>query len=170
MFGNKTTTEVAADEKVCCALLDTSKWQHIQHYWRDKPFVKDTVPQVFHIPLPGTYNKAITRMWEKAEKAGAAPRPEDFLLLAYDPSAFKSELYMSVTKEVPGAENVTLSGTFYSKVFEGNYSEVPRCMKEMEEFLSSKELISKKTYIYFPYCPKCAKKYGHNYIVVLSEV
>ncbi|WP_394370551.1 hydrolase [Dawidia soli] len=32
--------------------------------------------------------------------------------------------------------------------------------------LDSNDVASIKDYIYFPYCPKCAKKYGHTYIVV----
>jgi hypothetical protein len=33
---------------------------------------------------------------------------------------------MTVTKEIPGAENVQLSGTFLSKVFDGPYNAVPK--------------------------------------------
>lgn len=164
---SKETTETT---DVCCPVFDPAGWDNVRHQWTEKRFVKDTVPEVFHIPLPGTYRKAISRMWNKAQRAGATPAADDFFILAHDPSAFKGELYMAVTREVPEADNVKLSGTFFSKVFEGSYNEVPRCIREMNEFLASNNLFSKKDYIYFPYCPKCAKKYGHNYIVVLAEV
>lgn len=170
MVKDKTITEINSDEKVCCALFDPARWQNTRHNWSDKIFIKGFVPEVFYVPLPGTYKKAISRMWRKAEEAGAAPGPDEFLLLAYDPSPFRSEVYMYMSKEVPGLENVKLSGIFYSKVFEGNYNDVLRCIKEMHVFLTSNNMYSKKEYICFPYCPQCAKKYGHNYIVVLAEV
>jgi hypothetical protein len=28
----------------------------------------------------------------------------------------------------------------------------------------------KNYYFYYTTCPKCARKYGHNYVVVLAEV
>jgi hypothetical protein len=156
--------------KVCCPEFDATRWNNVTHKWNDKLFMKDSVPELFHIPLPGTYNRTITRMWKKAEDAGAAPAPKDFLLLAYDPSPFKGELFMSITKEVPDAENIRLTGTYISRVFDGLYNKVPRYMEEMNGYLKSIGKTSKKFYFYFAYCPKCAKKYGHNYIVALAEV
>lgn len=170
MLAEEKRTDALVSDKTCCPVFEPSKWDNVRHEWRNKLFLKDTVPELFHIPLPGTYNRTITRMWKKAEGAGAEPSTSDFLLLAHDPSAFKGELFMTITKEIPEEECVRLSGSYFSKVFEGNYNEVPRCIKEMNTFLSSNQLISKKEYIYYPYCPKCAKKYGHNYIVVVSEV
>jgi hypothetical protein len=170
MLAEKNKSNTLESSKICCPVFDPSKWDNVHHQWTDKLFLKDSVPELFHIPLPGTYKKTITRMWQKAEVAGAEPSPSEFLLLAHDPSAFKGELFMTITKEIPGAECVRLSGSYLSKVFEGNYNEVPRCIKEMNALLSSNQLISKKEYIYYPYCPNCAKKYGHNYIVVISEV
>lgn len=116
------------------------------------------------------YRKVITRMWGKAEGLGIAPDVKDFMLLAYDPSPWKSELYLSVTKELPEAGTVKLSGTFVSMTFDGPYSGVPRYLKEMEVYLESLKREAKKHYFYFTTCPKCAKKYGHNFIVALAEV
>lgn len=165
----KNLKEAPASE-TCCALFDPVKWDNIKHEWDRKVFLKDSLPEFLHIPLPGTYAKTIKRMWNMADRAGAAPARNDFLLLAHDPSAFKAELYMYVTREVPGAVNVRLSGTFYSKVFEANYGDVPKCLRKMDEFLASNDMVAVKHYINFPYCPKCAKKYGHNYVVVVTEV
>jgi hypothetical protein len=157
-------------DEVCCAELDTRLWNNVEHKWTNKIFLKDSVPEVFHIPLPGSYHKVVTRMWKKAEEAGAAAAPKDFMLLAYDPTPFKSELLMSITKEIPGEEIVKLSGKFISKVFDGPYNNVPKFMKEMNGYLASLRKTAKKHYFYFAYCPKCAKKYGHNLIVDIAEV
>lgn len=158
------------NEQQCCPEFNPLPWDNISHVWNDKLFIKDYVPQILHIPLPGTINKVMTRMWEKAQKAEASPDAKDFLCLAYDPSPWKSEFYMFVTKEVPGAENVKLSGTFLSKVFDGPYSAVPKFIKEMDKHVAAKDKKVKKYYFYFTTCPKCAKKHGHNYIVAFAEI
>jgi hypothetical protein len=40
----------------------------------------------------------------------------------------------------------------------------------MDEDLSSKGRSSQKYFFYFTTCPKCAKKYGHNYVVAFAQV
>ena len=157
-------------ESACCPPVDVDYWQHQTHQWHDKLFIKDTVPQIFHMPLPGQIGKVITRMWKKAEAAEAAPDLKDFLLLAYDPSPWKSELYMAVTQTVPDAENTTLSGTFITKVFDGPFQKVPQYIKEMNAYLKENGKVPQKYYFYFPTCPKCAKETGHHYIIAFAEV
>ena len=116
-------THENTDSNTCCPKFDPEPWNEKSHNWKDKLFIKDTVRQIFHMPLPSSIKKTICRMWEKAQDAKAAPGIKDFLLLAYDPSPWKSELYMTVTKEIPGAENVKLSGIYLSKVFDGHVLE-----------------------------------------------
>lgn len=157
-------------EQECCPVFDPEPWDYKTHEWVDKPFIKDYLPQFLHMPLPRMMGKVIGRMWKKVQDAGSATEMKDFLLLAYDPSPWKSELYMSVTKEVPGAENIKLTGTFMSKVFDGPYNHIPKYLNEFRRYLELKEKKAKKYYFYYTTCPKCAKKYGHNYIVAFAEV
>jgi len=163
-------SDVLMDQDICCAEFDSALWQNKKFVWTQKLFLKESIPAFFHMPLPGTYGRAITRMWEKATKAGAAPERKDFFMLAHDPSSFKSELYMAITKEIPGEENVKFSGTYMSKVFDGPYHQVPKFMAVMDGYLASIKMKAKKYYFYYAYCPKCSKKYGHNYIVAMAEV
>jgi hypothetical protein len=158
------------DENQCCPQFNPQLWDEKTHHWKDKLFIKETIPQLFHMPLPLMVSRMVQRQWQKAKKAGAAPDTGDFLWLAYDPSPWKSEHFIHVTKEVPNADNVKLTGTFISKVFDGPYNAVPKWVKEMDEYLAKKGKKSKKYYFYFTTCPKCAKKYGHNYVVAFAEV
>ena len=162
-FENKETNN-------CCPEFDPEPWNEKTHNWKDKPFIKGTVRQIFHRPFPSSIKNTVGQMWQKAQDAKADPDIKDFLLLAYDPSPWKSELYMTVKKEIPRAENVKLSGTFLSKVFDGPYNAVPKWIKEMEKYVSSKGKKTKKYYFYFTTCPKCAKIYGHNYAVAFAQV
>ena len=102
--------------------------------------------------------------------ANAAPELQDFLAIAYDPSPWKSEIYMAVTKDVPGTDIAKLTGTYVTKVFDGPYNAVPKWMKEIDEFVASQGKMTKKHYFYYTTCPKCAKKYGHNYVVAFAQV
>ena len=154
----------------CCPKFDPGPWDEKEVAWTDKLFIQDSVPQFLHMPLPGTYHKAVARMWGKIEKAGAAPDKADFLILAYDPSPWKSELYINATREVPDAVNVRLSGTYLTRVFDGPYQDVPKWIREMSRFVTEKGKAVKKYYLYFTTCPKCAKLYGHNYAVVFAQV
>jgi hypothetical protein len=157
--------------KECCPPFDTKPWDEVRHEWENKLFLKKTIPQLFHIPLPGVLNKAISQMWAEAQKYGVAPEIKDFLLLTYDPSPWKSELYLTITKEIPGEPDlVKLSGTFISKVFDGPYQNIPKYILDMESFLQDQGKKAQKYYFYFTTCPKCAKKYGHNYIVGFAEI
>jgi hypothetical protein len=159
-----------SEEEVCCPKFNPEPWQEKTQYWDGKLFIRDYVRQFAHKPLPGQMGKVITRMDNAAREAGADVPVEDFLLLAYDPSPWKSEMYLAVTKEVPGAENVRLSGDYVSKVFDGPYNDVPKWIQEFERYLKKMGRSAKKYYFYYTTCPKCAKKYGHNYVVALAEV
>jgi hypothetical protein len=157
-------------ESQCCPEFDPEPWEGKEVVWKDKLFVRDTMPQVFHMPLPGSFAKAVTRMWKKIEDAGAKPGDKDFLMLASETSQWKGELFINVIKEVPDAENVKLSGTYLTKVFDGGYNDVPKWIKEMEDYAAKKGKKPGNYYFYYTTCPKCAKKYGHNYTVVFAGV
>jgi hypothetical protein len=105
---------------------------------------------------------------EKIKEAGAL----DFepLMLSDEISLWGSDILIAVSKEVPGAEMVKMSGTFLSKVFEGPFQNAGKWAKEMEAYVTSKGKESKKFYFFYTTCPKCAKFYGKNYVVILAQV
>ncbi|MDD5693534.1 MAG: hypothetical protein PHU86_03635 [Patescibacteria group bacterium] len=158
------------EEKVCCPKFNPIPWEDKEVVFENRMFIKDTMTQIMHMPLPGSFAKIIGRMWEKIENANAKPAEKDLLMLCYDPSPWKSEMYVSVTREVPDAENVTISGTFMTKVFDGPYNHVPKWIKAMDNYVADKGKKIQKYYFYYTTCPKCAKKYGHNYVVVFAQV
>jgi hypothetical protein len=92
----------------CCPEFNPEPWNKVTHQWKDKPFIIDTIPQFMHMPLPWMYRKVLARMWDKAKHLGIAPDLRDFLLLAYDPSPWKSELYLAVTKDSPDGRVTTV--------------------------------------------------------------
>ena len=157
-------------EAECCPKFAPEPWQEKEVVWKDKNFIKETVPQFMHIPLPGTFGKAVGRMWKKIEAAGAGTYMKDFLMLSTETSMWKGEIYINTTREIPNAENVKFSGTYLTKVFDGPYNDVPKWIKAMTDYLTAQGKSAKKWFFYYTTCPKCAKKYGHNYVVTFAQI
>jgi hypothetical protein len=155
----------------CCPVFQPETWDEKVFHWDQKRFIKASMPTLFHVPLPGLIGKRIGRLVQQAEAYQALPEEkEEILMLFHDPHAFKSELFLTVTDEVPPAKNTTLSGTFVSKVFDGAYQDIPRFFKEMEAYLEEGGKSAKDYYVHYAYCPKCAEEAGHNYMVIFAEV
>ena len=157
-----------SDKNICCYPLDVSLWEEKNHEWKDKLFLMDEVRQVFHVPLNMT--TVVKRMMAKIEAADAMPEVKEFLMLMYDPSPWKSEIYMTVIKDIPKGKMVRISGSFISKVYDGPYNHVPVWIEDMNKYLANKNLKALKYYFHFAYCPKCVKKYGHNHCIVFAQI
>ncbi|MBW2975238.1 hypothetical protein KY366_05965 [Candidatus Woesearchaeota archaeon] len=158
------------EDKGCCPKFSPNNWDKKTFKWKNKPFIKDSMPTLFHIPFPPMIGKKITSMYKLAKGAKADPPKKEWLVLFHDPHPFKSELYMSVKKPIKEANNAAISGTFFSRVFDGPYNAVPKFIREMNDSLSKKGKKADKYYVHYAYCPVCSKKFGHNYMVLFAGV
>lgn len=157
--------------KECCPTFNPEKWDKKTFNWNQKQFIKASVPTLFHIPLPPMIGKRVTKMVKMAEDSkNLSDDQEEILLLFNDPSAFKSDMYLSVADTVIGAENTTISGTFISKVFEGPFNAVPKFIKQMDTYLAQQHKKANDYYVHYAYCPRCAKKAGHNYMILFAKL
>jgi len=50
----------------------------------------------------------------------------DWMCLSDHTSKWNMKLYLAVNKEIPGEENMTLSGKFLSKVYEGAFQDTEK--------------------------------------------
>jgi len=159
-------------EEVCCPKFNPEPWEGKVFEWDNKLFAEADVIAFLHIPL--NMGKVIPKMWSKIgqEKVDSVRvgEKDEFIMLFYDPTAFKTELYIPVKEEIAGLKNVRLSGTFLTKVFEGDFSKAKQWVNEMNAFVKEKGKKMKKLYFYYTTCPKCAKKYGKNYVVGFAQV
>jgi hypothetical protein len=80
------------------------------------------------------------------------------------------DVYLAVDKPVTDAENVTLSGKFLSKVYEGDFRETGKWCRDFEAYAGEKGFVIRKWFMWYTTCPRCAKKYGKNYVVVICEI
>lgn len=159
----KTSTE---KESVCCPEFSPKSWNEKEVKWKDKFFVKDTVISVFHIPL--NFGSVIKKNYAKIEAAKAGTKNP--IVVMDEISPFCSHVYISITKPIAECHDVKLTGNFLSKVFEGSYKNMKKWVKEMDEYVKSKGKETKRNYFFYPTCPKCSKKYGKNYVVILAEI
>lgn len=150
----------------CCEPFNPELWQEKEITWNDKIFVKDHVASFFHIPI-GMGNKIVKNM-HLIEKAEA--KIQNQIMMTDEKSLWGADIYIDVTKDVPGAQMTKISGTFLTKVFEGPYQNVPKWIQEIREYAKSKNKEIKKIYFYYTTCPKCAKVYGKNYVVLLAQI
>ncbi|MBN2518671.1 MAG: hypothetical protein JXB14_07510 [Candidatus Altiarchaeota archaeon] len=153
-------------ETGCCPKFDPKPWDGKTLEWRDKRFVKDKVRTFFYMPL--NFGGVIKRLNAKVEKAGA--KTPDCLCLSDHTSKWNMNVYLAVDKEIPDTENVTLSGKFLSKVYEGPYKDTGKWCKDFEAYAKEKGFEIKKWYMWYTTCPKCAKVYGKNYVVIVAGV
>lgn len=150
----------------CCEPFDPKPWEDKTIIWKNKLFVKDHVVSFLHIPL--NMGQKIVRNMELIEKAKAQAKYQ--LMLTDEKSLWGADIYIDVTKNVAGAEMTTLSGTYLTKVFEGSYQNVGKWASEMEEYVKSKNKELKKLYFSYTTCPKCAKVYGKNYVILFAQI
>lgn len=154
------------NNEICCPQIEPEKWEDKVFDWEHKLFVRDKVCTLFYMPL--NFGRVMKRLDIKVRNSGASM--PDFLCLSDHTSKWNMDVYLAVDKPVPGAENTTLSGKFLSKVYEGPYSKTGKWCKDYENYAKSKGMKIKKWYMWYTTCPKCAKKYGKNYVVIMSQV
>jgi hypothetical protein len=155
-----------AASQECCPKFDPAPWDGKEFVWDGKTFVKDRVRTFFFMPL--NFGAVMKRLVGKVERAGAMS-PEAMCLSDHT-TKWNMEVLLAVTREVDGAENVTLSGRFLSKVYEGDFKLTKAWCKDFAAFAEGRRLNVKKWYMWYTTCPKCARKYGKNYVAVVAEV
>jgi len=102
------------------------------------------------------------------ESAGA--KSETVVVLSDENSLWGADVYIEVSKDIPGANMETISGTFLSKVFEGPYRDMRKWIEEMKRYVQVEGKQLQKLFFYYTTCPKCSKKYGKNYVAILAQV
>ena len=150
----------------CCPPFDPGPWDNQVKNWENKTFIRERVATFLYMPL--NFGGVMRRLDKKVRAAGATV--PDYLCLSDHTSKWNMDLYLAVDKNIPGAHNTTLSGQYLSKVYEGPFKDTGKWMKDFDTMAQSKGVHVQKTYMWYTTCPKCAKKYGRNYVVVMGQI
>lgn len=150
----------------CCPPFDPIPWDDKLHTWDNKLFIKDKVFTFFFMPL--NFGGAMKRLNQRVERVSA--EIPQWLCLSDHTSKWKMDLYLAVDREIPGSENTQMSGNYYSRVYEGDFRQTDIWCKDFEKHAAEKGHKIEKWYMWYTTCPKCAKKYGKNYVVIIVKL
>jgi len=155
-----------AKNEQCCPKFNPEPWDGKIFEWSNKLFVKERVFCLFYMPV--NFGAVMKRLMSKLEKAGYTYK--DGPCLSDHTSKWNMDIYLEVDKEIPNLKNVNLSGKYLSKVYEGPFKDTGIWCKDFEKYAKEKNLSIEKWYMWYTTCPKCAKKYGKNYVVIIAKV
>jgi hypothetical protein len=150
----------------CCPQFDPEPWDEKEFVWENKRFITDSVFTIFHMPI--NLGAAMRRMSDKCMNAEAPMT--DWLCLSEFISQWKMNLYLAVDRKVEGADNETISGKFISKVYEGPFKDSGKWMKDFQKYVGEKGKTAQRNFVWYTTCPKCAKKFGKNYVVQIAQI
>ncbi|HDR53556.1 MAG TPA: hypothetical protein ENN60_02690 [archaeon] len=153
-------------QEECCPPFDPKPWDGKTLKWKEKKFIKDRVRSILHIPV--NFGQVVIRNMAKMEAAGAKNR--EHIMLVDENSLWGADVFISVDREVPGAEMVTLTGTFLTKVYEGPFKDLGSWTADFKKYVASKGKDLRQLYYWYTTCPACARKYGKNYVVLSARV
>ncbi len=74
----------------CCEPFDPAPWQDREVVWKDKPFVRDHVTCLFHVPV--NMGRTVTRDMAMIQAAGA--QAEHPLMLSDDRSPWGADIFI----------------------------------------------------------------------------
>jgi hypothetical protein len=151
----------------CCPRFNPKGWDDQDLHFAGKLFARARTWSLFHIPI--NMSQVFKKTFAAIEAVGGQS-DKQFIVLSHELSPWSAEHYFAVTTEIPGAEMCRLSGDFVTKVFEGPFKNAPRWEREMEAYAASRGQRVVQTYLFYTTCPKCAKHYGKNYVVAVSQV
>lgn len=154
------------DAKECCPKFEPGPWEDKQISWEGKLFLKDHVRSFLHMPL--NFSRVMRRDMARIAAAGAAAAEP--LVLTDEKSLWGADLYIAITKDIAGVTTTKLSGSFVTKVFEGPYRNLRGWIREMKAFVRTRGKALQRMLFFYTTCPKCARKYGKNYVVILAQV
>jgi hypothetical protein len=153
-------------EKECCPKFNPKPWDKKITKWENKKFIKDKVFTIFYMPI--NFGRVMTKLMKKIDSANA--KCIDNMWLSEHTSKWRMNLYLAVDKKISDTENVVLNGKFLTKVYEGDFKETGKWTNDFENYAKNKKLSIKKRYMWYTTCPKCAKKYGKNYVVIFGMI
>ena len=154
------------NDPICCPKFDPIPWDNVNFEWNNKIFVKGSVCTLFYMPV--NFGGVMKKMDKKIREAGADW--SEGICLSDHASKWNMDLYISVDKSVSVLENRIFTGKFYSKVYEGPFKDSGKWFSDFNRILVEKGFSNAKIYTWYTTCPKCAKKYGKNYVVLIAQV
>ncbi len=159
--------DMSDNETGCCPRFHPEDWDDKAFRFDQETFAKAASLSFLHMPV--NLGKVMSDSMAKIEAAGGMD-PDRYLILSNDKSNWKTEHYFKVTQDIPGMEMVKLSGTFMTKAYDGKFQDIPTFIQQFKADVNQVGRLVKDVFIFYTTCPKCARHYGHNYMVLFGKV
>jgi hypothetical protein len=143
----------------CCSLIDPVQYEGRTFDWTGQHFLKARIYSFLHMPL--TFGSAMKKLMRQAELAKGLPAEGSQIWLTDENSPWGADLYLLVTKPVSGAQNASVGGSWRARVFDGPFKKLGEWYKAVQP--------ATRFLAFYTACPKCAKKFGHNYVVLFTQ-
>ena len=158
--------DMSDNETGCCPRFKPEDWDNKVFNFKDLNFIKTSTRSFLYMPL--NMGAVMTKTMEDILAANVAYK-DQYFILSKDISKWKCEHLFMVNGDVPGYEREHLDGNYYSKVFDGPFKDMTKWIKEMDAYMLRTSGPLEEIYAFYTTCPKCAKHYGHNYVVLFAK-
>ena len=152
----------------CCAIPNTGQWERKVVSFEGARFIRGYSRRVFGHPVG--VDATLEHLRRQAARAGATMPPQDALILSRDLSAWRTEHLYAVTMPIHGADNVTLSGTFATLVFEGPEKGAAAWKEEAAAYARQLGTSNTEVSFFHTACHDCQKRYGRNYVIAFARL
>jgi len=153
-------------EKECCPKFDPAPWQERRVVLDGKKFVQDRVRSFLRIPL--NFGAVMARNMAAIQAAGA--EPANMIVLSDENSLWGADVYLEVSQDVPGLRMASIPGTFLAQAYEGPYRDIPKWIADLKRRIAGQGKTLRRLLFFYTTCPKCAQKYGRNYVVLFGQI
>lgn len=162
------TIDFADNETGCCPRFHPEYWDEKLFTFNTITFAKASSRNIFHIPI--NLGKVMSQSMRLITKVNAQPK-DNYLILSRDISPWKSEHFFAVEKRIPDMEMTSIPGNFLAKVYDSPYKNIPKLISDFQQHALREDIeLDEDLFIFYTTCPKCAKYYKHNYIVLFGKV
>ncbi len=151
----------------CCPRFDPSPWDGKEFSFEGLEFIEASTRSFFYMPC--NMSKVMAKTQKAIEESGAAPK-DRYLMLSRDLSPWKSNHRFLVTKPVPGFPAVRVEGVWLARAFDGPYGKMGEWYQATAVAATRDGVPPREILAFYTTCPKCAKKSGHNYVVLFARV
>jgi len=150
----------------CCQPLSPLEWDKKELIWRDKPFYVSRYRSFLHVPI--NIGKKIAEGMKKISEAGLQAEP---MVLSRNETMWGAEILIPISGKAGRFRIELLTGRFLTRLFEGNYADIKKWVKETKKYCESRGFSAKEFIFWYATCPQCAKARGDRaQVVVLARV
>lgn len=161
------TMDMANSPTGCCPVIDPATWDNKLFCFERLRFVQATTRSFLYMPL--NMGSVMAKSMKLIKDSNAEVK-DRYLVLSRDISKWRSYHYFMVSKDVFSMPSADLTGHYLSKVYEGSFQNIPAWIKDLKQTVAQQGMQAEQFLSFYTTCPKCAKTYGKNYVVMFARV